>query len=644
MKKTHSNWKTFKIWLAFIKPDRKLIWFAILFSAINSVAYIGGSFLIGYIINAFFEPLAKGALQWENFNALKFWLLLGTLVLIYLIYAAFKYLENLFYVKISFKAAGRVRNNLIAKLLKLPIAYYDHNKTGNLISSLIVDVNNIALSLYQSLTQIIAAFFSISLSILMMSLISVALTLIVVPISLLMFGGIVLLIKKSQPYFIRVQDAFGELNAFVEEMLANTKITNSFNRQALINSELKKITKKIRHIAFKGDMITKSLETIYYVISNSIILVISVISALFYLYNLSVWGVAGLGADIKGKATAALIFTYISLNWNFIGPFQQVLATVFNAQVGVAATTRVIRILNAVEPSKAAEKIRIVKIAYNEQKQQYQETNKKDPFGFAAYKYIDANTQEVTYKSVKGEVVFDNVYFKYNENSKHYQLKGASFKAKQGKVIAIVGPTGAGKTTIINLISKYYDYQKGSIKIDGNELKEINSEDLKDILTIVLQDSFLFNETILANLKMTNPDATTQEIEQATEMTQAHHFIQNMEKGYQTPIENNGMNISQGQRQLLSLSRAILSNRNILILDEATSNIDSSTERIVQKSMLHLMQNRTSFIIAHRLSTIKNADLILVVNDGEIIESGTHQQLLALGGFYNNLYKSQFDE
>ncbi|WP_416373870.1 ABC transporter ATP-binding protein [Mycoplasmopsis felis] len=195
---------------------------------------------------------------------------------------------------------------------------------------------------------------------------------------------------------------------------------------------------------------------------------------------------------------------------------------------------------------------------------------------------------------------------------------------------------------MINLITKYYDYEKGSIRIDGNELKEINSDDLRDILTIVLQDSFLFNETILENLKTTNPDASFEEINQATELTQAHHFIQNMENGYDTLIENNGMNISQGQRQLLSLSRAILSNRNILILDEATSNIDSNTERIVQKSMLYLMQHKTCFVIAHRLSTIKNADLILVVNDGKIIESGSHQELLDQNGFYTNLYHSQF--
>lgn len=207
-----------------------------------------------------------------------------------------------------------------------------------------------------------------------------------------------------------------------------------------------------------------------------------------------------------------------------------------------------------------------------------------------------------------------------------------------------MGPTGAGKTTIVNLLSKYYEYSSGSIKIDGHELKEIDTRNLRDIMTIVLQDSFLFNESIIDNLKISNPNATKEEIIQAAKMTHAHDFILSMEKGYDTLIENNGANISQGQRQLLSLTRAILSNRNILILDEATSNIDSSTERIVQASMFKLMEYKTAFVIAHRLSTIKNSDLILVVNDGKIIERGTHDSLLGQKGFYYNLYKSQFNE
>ncbi|BBU47594.1 ABC transporter ATP-binding protein [Mycoplasmopsis felis] len=637
-----NNIKTLKVLLSFIKEDKKILYISFIFSLINAIAYIGGSFLIGFIVNLIFEPIAKGDVNPLDVNEPLFWGLVTSLLISYLIYAIFRYLENRMYVKISFNATSRLRNNLIQKLHKLPISYYDSNKTGDLISSLIVDVNNIANSLYQSSTQIINALFNITISIVFMSFVSFALTIIVIPLSILMFIGVILLIKKSQPYFIKVQETFGELNAFVEEMLSNTKVTNVFNQQDFIYKQLQSITKKIRDISFKGDIIVRSFETIYYVISNSIILIITVISALFYLNSWSVLGIPGLGADSNGKATAALIFTFISLNWNFIGPTQSALGTIFSLQVGIASTTRVMKILVSKEVNRENEKIRIVKIKYDEKSNSYIETNKQDLFGFYAWKKINSETNLTEYKSVKGKVEFENVYFKYNEYSEQYQLKNASFVAEQGKVIAIVGPTGAGKTTIINLITKYYDYEKGSIRIDGNELKEINSDDLRDILTIVLQDSFLFNETILENLKTTNPDASFEEINQATELTQAHHFIQNMENGYDTLIENNGMNISQGQRQLLSLSRAILSNRNILILDEATSNIDSSTERIVQKSMLHLMQHKTCFVIAHRLSTIKNADLILVVNEGKIIESGSHQELLDQNGFYTNLYHSQF--
>ncbi|WLP85615.1 ABC transporter ATP-binding protein [Mycoplasma seminis] len=612
--KTDVNvYQTFKTLLSYITKDKKSLTIALIFSFVNSVCYIVGSFMIGLIVQLFFSPYvtkdpSTGQMMQDinNFNNTTFVLALVGLALSFIFYGIFRYMEQRVYIKLCFNAGARLRGELMEKLFRSPISFYDKNKTGNLISTLVVDINNVANSLFQMMVQAATSTFNILISIVVMFLASSMLTLIVIPISLIMFGLVLLLIKKSQPYFINVQNAFGALNAFVEEMLVNTKVTNSFDRQDYIYSQLEVITRNIRNSAYKGDVIAKSFDTLYGLISNLIILAISAIGAVFYLNNINIWSAFGFMTNPDGSPTAGLIMLYIMLNWNFMGPFQSILASTFNAQVGVASTSRIFKLLQVQVPSREHEVIKIEKI--------------------------------------EGKVEFRDVYFKYNPKALEYQLKAATFTAQPGQKIAIVGPTGAGKTTIISLLSKYYDYEKGSIKLDGNELKNIDTVSLRDNMTIVLQDSFLFNESILDNLKMTNPNATFEEVQEAAKLTHAHHFIMNMANGYDTLIENNGANLSQGQKQLLSLTRAILSNKNLLILDEATSNIDSSTEQIVQQAMLKLMENKTTFVIAHRLSTIKNADVIIVVDNGLIIEQGNHQSLLEKQGFYYNLYTSQFDK
>ncbi|WP_416754493.1 ABC transporter ATP-binding protein [Mycoplasma sp. 654] len=608
MKTDVKAFQTFKTLLSYITKDKKSLAIALTFSFINSVCYIVGSFMIGIIIQLFFAPYLgeKATGNINNFNTLHFALALVGLGLSFILYGIFRYLEQRVYIKLCFEAGARLRGELMNKLFRSPISFYDKNKTGNLISTLVVDINNVANSLFQMMVQAATSTFNILISIVVMSLASELLTLIVIPVSLILFAFVFLLIKKSQPYFISVQNAFGRLNAFVEEMLVNTKVTNSFDRQAYIYSELEIITKNIRNSAYKGDIIAKSFDTWYGLISNLIILAISAIAAVFYLKGVNVWSAFNFMVNKDGSPTAGLIVLYVSLNWNFMGPFQSILSSTFNAQVGVASTSRIFNLLQVKVPSREHETIKIEKII--------------------------------------GQIDFKDVYFKYNLDALEYQLKAASFSIKPGQTVAIVGPTGAGKTTIISLLSKYYDYVRGSIKIDGNELRNIDTVSLRDNMTIVLQDSFLFNESILDNLKMTNPNATIEEIEQAAKLTHAHHFIMNMANGYDTLIENNGANLSQGQKQLISLTRAILSNKSLLILDEATSNIDSSTEQIVQQAMLKLMEDKTTFVIAHRLSTIKNADVIIVVDNGLIIEQGTHESLLEKQGFYYNLYTSQFDK
>ncbi|WP_426461151.1 ABC transporter ATP-binding protein [Mycoplasma hafezii] len=597
--------KTFKTLISYLMVDKKKLALAFTFSLINSIFYVLGSFLIGMIVQNYFQPALSNPGETE-FNLTGFITWTCILAVSFVLYGIFRYLENYIYVKVSFGAGARLRNDIITKLHKMPISFYDKNKAGNLISSLIVDVNNVSNSLFQMLSQAGSAIFSISIAIIILFLISSMLTLIVLPISILLFSLVILLMKKSQPYFVRVQNAFGELNAFVEEMLANTRVTNSFDQQEYVYSDLKKITRKIRNSAYGGDVIARSFDTWYGLISNSIIVAIAFLAALFYTYDVPVWGVKGLGTNDEGKATPALIILYISISWNYIGPFQSLLNTTFSLQIGIASSSRLFKLLKIETPDTSNQVL------------------------------------EFADKELRGRVEFKDVYFKYNAESRVYQLKNASFTADPGQVIAIVGPTGAGKTTIISLLSKYYDYESGSILIDGKELRDIKTENLRDNMTIVLQDSFLFNETILENLKLANPKATQEEIIEAAKLTKAHHFIMNMPNGYNTMVENNGANISQGQKQLLALTRAILQNKSILILDEATSNIDSATEVIVQNAMLHLMENKTSFVIAHRLSTIKNADKIIVIDNGYIIEQGSHKELLEKKGFYFDLYTSQF--
>ncbi|QGZ97951.1 ATP-binding cassette domain-containing protein [Mycoplasma sp. NEAQ87857] len=596
--------KTLKTLFSYLLADKKTLFLGLLFSALNSLFYIVGSFLIGSIVTWYIQPIIEG--KQLIFNTKGFWVTLSLLVTSFLLYGTCRYIENYLYVKVSFGAGERLRREIVLKLHKMPMNFYDRNKTGDLISTLIVDVNNVANSLFQVLTQIPGNIFSICVSIIILSLISGSLTLIIVPVSLLMFGLVFLLIKKSQPQFIKVQDSFGKLNAFVEEMVANTKVTNSFDQQEAIFESLKKITKEIRNTAYLGDVVAKSFDTLYGVISNTIILMISGIAALFYFNDVQAYGLASLGfQNANGTPSAGLIITYVSIAWNLMSPFQNILNSTFNLQIGIASSGRLFKLIHIQAPSKEHETIKP--------------------------------------KEIQGLIEFKDVYFKYVPNSRKYQLQNASFVAKPGEVVAIVGPTGAGKTTIISLISKYYDYASGNITIDGNELRNIDTKTLRDNMTIVLQDSFLFNLTILDNLKLAKPNASMDEIIEAAKMTKAHHFIKSLPNGYNTMIENNGANISQGQKQLLSLTRAILSNRSILILDEATSNIDSATEQIVQKSMLHLMENKTSFVIAHRLSTIKNANKIIVIDNGFIIEQGNHKELLEKQGFYYDLYTSQFN-
>ncbi|WP_025755517.1 ABC transporter ATP-binding protein [Mycoplasmopsis cricetuli] len=604
--KSFSMWKTTKIIFKYLKVQKRGLIIANLFAFISAFCYVLGSLLIGIIVQKFFEPFVReNHISIDQFPTIEFILYLLLMVFCFLFYGIFCYIENYLYVKISYGLGTQLRSQIMDKLFKTPIKYYDKQKTGNLISIIINDINSFSDTLFQVTTQLFTSLWSIFFSILAMMLISSILTLIVIPISFVLFFSSFIVIVKSQKYFVATTNAFGKLNAYVEEALTNTKVTHSFEKNEFMFNNLKQITKEIRNIAFKGDISSRSFDVWFQLVSNILILIISGFAALFLIKKIPLYGIPGFASNSDGTASAGFVVTYVSLNWSYVGPFQNILNTAFAIQVGTAASNRV--------------------------------------FKLSELEFKPREPENIFIKEIKGLVEFKNVYFKYSEKQQNYQLKNASFKVNPGQVVAFVGPTGAGKTTIINLLSKFYDYNKGSILIDGNELRNIKTSQLREHMTVVLQDSFLFNETIMYNLTLGNNKITKKQIIEAAKLTNIHHFIMTMPNGYDTVIENNGNNISQGEKQLISLTRAILSDKNLLILDEATSNIDSRTEIIVQKSIRHLTANKTSFVIAHRLSTIQSADIIIVINQGEIIEIGNHEQLLSQKGFYYNLYFSQFE-
>ncbi|WP_029513526.1 ABC transporter ATP-binding protein [Mycoplasmopsis primatum] len=579
-----------------VNEKKSLIWGLIL-SFLEAFLYTFGTAMTGFIISWFFtEGVMKHT---AAFKTDLFIVAMVSLAICFILYLVTRLLQNRMLLSTAFKTTAKMRSVASNKLIYMPISYHDKNKIGDQISTLTNDINNIAQTLVQLFNDTSGKIFKIIFSIIFMLCYSITLSSIVLPISFLFSGLSWVFLAKARKPFIEVINHFGDMNAYVEEMIKNTKVTQSFDKQEKAIEDFEKIARKIRKSAFKGDVYTKFFDPWFVVFSNFLVLMILSVSLIFKNKNIPFVG-------LIGQDVTAIIIGYINLLWTFTGTLQIFFSFIFSTQVGVASTTRIFKLVGLEPPAPI-----------------------RDP----QYLYaID----------MKGHVEFDNVSFRYDENSSKYQLRNASFYAKPGQIVAIVGPTGAGKTTIINLLSKFYEYEAGSIKIDGIELNKIPKDNLLELMTVVLQDSFMFNDTIMNNLKVGNPRVSDQEVIQAATLTNAHQFIQSYKHGYDTIVENNGANLSQGERQLLSITRAILGNKKILVLDEATSNVDSNTEKIIQDALQNsIMKNKTSFVIAHRLSTVRNADLILVVDDGKIIEKGKHEELMQLKGFYYNLHQSQ---
>lgn len=510
------------------------------------------------------------------------------LVGIYFASAVFSYIVEWIMSGITQKVTYKLRKEIFAKISKLPLRYFDTHAYGDVLSRMTNDVDTISQTLSRGIVQIITSVTMIIGILIMMISINPILTvvaLVILPISALLISFI---IKKSQKLFVAHQEYLGEVNGHIEEMYGGHVIVKAFNGEEKAIKKFETINEKLYESSWKSQFFAGLLMPIMNIISNSGYVAIAVLGGKF---------------AIEGKINIGDIQAFMQYMNQFTQPITQT-ANISNIFQSMAASAeRVFEFLNEPEEMETAK----------------------------VFKQI---------KEVKGNIKFENVKFGYN--SDRMIIKGFSADISAGQKVAIVGPTGAGKTTMVNLLMRFYDIDSGSIKIDGVDIKDMRREDVRKLFGMVLQDTWLFNGTIKENIAYAKPDATEDEIIEAAKSAYADHFIRTLPEGYDTVINEEADNISQGEKQLLTIARAMLANPPMLILDEATSSVDTRTELLIQKAMDKLTKGRTTFVIAHRLSTIKNADLILVMDHGNIVEKGKHEELLKENGFYASLYNSQF--
>ena len=521
-----------------------------------------------------------------DFNSLFFYL--SIVVVLYIISAVFSYLQSYFLVGISTDISYNLRSKVMDKITSLSMEDVDENKRGDILSRMTNDVDSLQTGITQAFLQMLTAIITIIGVFAMMLYINVWMTLatvILIPISFVM---IILVTRYSQSYFLKQLVFKGSLNAQIEETFTGHDIIRAFNQEETSIKKFESDNDNWYDQEWKSQFFSSLTGPAMNFISNFAYVLIAVLGAIFVLQRTIAVG------DILA------FFQYIE---NFTRPIQQITRVMNLVQTAMAATERIFEFLELDDEENPSDK-------------------------------------KIT--SLKDEITFENVSFGYTPNEKI--IKDLSFNVKKGKKIAIVGETGAGKTTIVKLLMRFYDVNNGSIKIDGVDIEEYDKHSLRSMIGMVLQDSWLFSDTIANNIRYGNLDASDEEVIEAAKQVYADNFIKQLPDGYESVLNEDTDNISHGQKQLLTIARTILSRKEILILDEATSSVDTRTEKLIQKAMDRLMENRTSFIIAHRLSTIKNSDKILVLENGEIIESGTHDELIAKKGYYYNTLNAQNKE
>lgn len=512
------------------------------------------------------------------------------LICIYLISAIFEYFEAILMTDVSNNFARKLRGNISSKINKLPLKYFDKHVIGDILSRVTNDVDTIAQSMNQSLSTLVSAITLFVGTIIMMFVTNSVMAITAILASLFGFVFMSLVLSKSQKYFVAKQNELGALNGHIEEVYSGLNVVKTYNGEKISNEKFDELNDKLYKANWKSGFLSGLMMPMMSFIGNFGYVAVCVVGALLAL---------------NGHISFGVIVAFIVYVRLFVSPLSQIAQAMTSLQSTAAASERVFEFLD--------------------EKEMADESNIKTT--------LDK-------EKVKGNIEFKNVEFKYDGNDKP-TIKNFSAKAKAGEKVAIVGPTGAGKTTMVNLLMKFYDINKGEILIDGVSTKDLTRSNIHDLFTMVLQDTWVFNGSIKDNIIYNTSDVSMEMVESVCKTVGLDHFIKTLPDGYNTILNDND-SVSAGQRQLLTIARGMIQNAPFLILDEATSNVDTRTEELVQKAMDKLTEGKTSFIIAHRLSTIKNADLILVMNEGNIIEQGNHEELMKQNGFYAELYNSQF--
>lgn len=509
---------------------------------------------------------------------------------LYAVSALFSMIQSYIMAGVAQKATYKIRNELTEKINKLPMKYFDKKTNGEVLSIISNDVDTLSTGLNQSITQIITSIFTIIGILVMMLSISWEMTLVsllILPISAVILKKV---IGKSQKYFVKQQEYLGHVNGQVEEVYGGHNIVKVFGRENEAIKEFEKDNQELYKSGWRSQFLSGLMHPLMNFVGNVGYVAVAILGGYF---------------AVKGRITVGNIQSFIQYNKQFTQPIGQVAQISSTIQSMLAAAERIFEFL--------------------EEKEEVEDV--KNP---------------LSTDGLKGNIKFEHVHFGYDPEKTI--INDFNADVKDGQKIAIVGPTGAGKTTMVKLLMRFYDVNSGAILLDGHNIKEFKRGELRKMFGMVLQDTWLFGGTIKENIKYSKPDATDSEVIEAAKAAHVHHYIKTLSKGYDAKINEESTNISAGQKQLLTIARVILANPKILILDEATSSIDTRTEQQIQSAMDNLMEGRTSFIIAHRLSTIKNADLILVMDHGDIVEQGNHEELLAKDGFYAKLYNSQFED
>ena len=580
---------TIKKLMAYLGNYKFAILFVIIFAIGSTVFTIVGPKILGDATTEIFKGLVGKVSGGKGIDFDKIARILLTVMTLYAVSALFAYIQGFIMTGVSQKLTYRLRKEISEKINRMPMNYFDTKTHGEVLSRVTNDVDTLSQSLNQSATQVITSFTTIVGVLIMMLRISPLMTLVallILPVSMTLISFIV---KRSQKHFKNQQEYLGHVNGQVEEVYSGQNIVKAFNKEEDVIREFDETNEILYQSAWKSQFFSGMMMPI-----------------MQFVGNLGYVAVAILGGylTIKDKIAVGDIQSFIQYVRNFTQPITQVAQVANLLQSTAAASERVFEFLEEEEEDQFAE-------------------------------------NPVSVEGLEGNVEFKNVHFGYNKD--RIIINDFSAKVKQGRKIAIVGPTGAGKTTMIKLLMRFYDVNSGEILIDGHNLKDFNRGELRQMFGMVLQDTWLFHGSIKDNIRYGKLDATDEEIVEAAKAAHAHRFIQTLPNGYDMELNEEASNVSQGQKQLLTIARAILADPKILILDEATSSVDTRTEVRIQKAMDNLMRGRTSFIIAHRLSTIRDADLILVMKDGDIVEQGNHEELLLKNGFYAELYNSQFE-